>query len=125
MLGTSLQYVALRLLGEEIEGGDGAMLKAQQWILEHGGATATTAWGKFLLSVGDETFNFRKSIGSYYLNLYLMPLYQNYCRWLEYMNGQAAILWPQKHGYSLIFYHFIQVHVPSFSFVSNRTLLVF
>nr|XP_029122909.1 cycloartenol Synthase [Elaeis guineensis] len=51
MLGTSLQYVCLRLLGEEVEGGDGSMLKAQKWILDHGGATTTSAWGKFLLSM--------------------------------------------------------------------------
>ncbi|XP_026656493.2 cycloartenol Synthase-like [Phoenix dactylifera] len=51
MIGTSMSYVALRLLGEEPEGGDGAMLKARKWILDHGGATAISAWGKFALSM--------------------------------------------------------------------------
>lgn len=62
MLGTSFNYVCLRLLGQEAEGGDGAMLKARKWILDHGGATATSAWGKIVLSVGDEIFNFIKAI---------------------------------------------------------------
>ncbi|KAL6865277.1 hypothetical protein ACP4OV_016428 [Aristida adscensionis] len=51
MLGSSLTYVALRLLGECPEGGNAAMEKGQHWILDHGGATATPSWGKFWLSV--------------------------------------------------------------------------
>ncbi|KQJ93264.1 hypothetical protein BRADI_3g03497v3 [Brachypodium distachyon] len=51
MFGSVLTYVTLRLLGEEPDSGDGAMEIAQDWILGHGGATFTTSWGKFWLSV--------------------------------------------------------------------------
>nr|WRO65030.1 cucurbitadienol synthase [Neoalsomitra integrifoliola] len=46
-----LNYVALRLLGEDADGGQGAMPKGRRWILDHGGATAITSWGKLWLSV--------------------------------------------------------------------------
>ncbi|XP_040945836.1 cycloartenol synthase-like [Gossypium hirsutum] len=36
MFGTVLNYVSLRLLGEGVEGGEGAIEKAREWILEHG-----------------------------------------------------------------------------------------
>lgn len=55
MLSSALNYVALRLLGESPNGGDGAMEKSRKWILDHGGATFTAAWGKFWLTVGDIT----------------------------------------------------------------------
>ncbi|AQK78938.1 Cycloartenol synthase, partial [Zea mays] len=51
MLSSALNYVALRLLGESPNGGDGAMEKSRKWILDHGGATFTAAWGKFWLTV--------------------------------------------------------------------------
>ncbi|KAL1098774.1 hypothetical protein V6Z11_D05G120700 [Gossypium hirsutum] len=51
MFGTVLNYVSLRLLGEGAEGGEGAIEKAREWILEHGSATAITSWGKMWLSV--------------------------------------------------------------------------
>ncbi|CAA3021839.1 cycloartenol Synthase [Olea europaea subsp. europaea] len=51
MFGSVLNYVTLRLLGEEANDGDGAMEKGQKWILDHGGATAITSWGKMWLSV--------------------------------------------------------------------------
>lgn len=52
MFGSALNYVALRLLGEDADGGEGrAMTKARAWILGHGGATAITSWGKLWLSV--------------------------------------------------------------------------
>ena len=51
MFGTTLNYVTLRLLGEGAEDGKGAMEKACKWILDHGGATAITSWGKMWLSV--------------------------------------------------------------------------
>ncbi|XP_059456399.1 cycloartenol synthase-like [Corylus avellana] len=50
MFGTVLNYVTLRLLGEP-EDGLGAVEKARKWILDHGGATAITSWGKMWLSV--------------------------------------------------------------------------
>ena len=46
-----LCYVTLRLLGEGAFGVEGAMEKGQKWILDHGGATAITSWGKMWLSV--------------------------------------------------------------------------
>ncbi|KAE8796913.1 Parkeol synthase [Hordeum vulgare] len=51
MLGSSLNYVALRLLGEGPNGRDGAIEKGRNWILDHGGATFAPSWGKFWLSV--------------------------------------------------------------------------
>ena len=55
MLCTALNYVSLRLLGEEPEGGkDGAVAKARKWILDHGGVTMISTWGKYLLSVNDQ-----------------------------------------------------------------------
>ncbi|XP_022135121.1 probable oxidosqualene cyclase isoform X2 [Momordica charantia] len=51
MLCTTLSYVSLRLLGEEMDGGDGALGDARRWILDRGGATSIPSWGKFWLSV--------------------------------------------------------------------------
>ncbi|KAK8936182.1 Cycloartenol synthase [Platanthera zijinensis] len=51
MFGSVSSYVVLRLLGEEDEDGDGAVRKGREWILNHRGATYTTQWGKFWLSV--------------------------------------------------------------------------
>ncbi|XP_034607262.1 cycloartenol synthase isoform X3 [Setaria viridis] len=51
MFCTTLNYVTLRLLGEGPNGGDGAMKQGRNWILERGGATFTTSWGKFWLAV--------------------------------------------------------------------------
>ncbi|KDO62053.1 hypothetical protein CISIN_1g043885mg [Citrus sinensis] len=51
MLNTVLSYVGLRLLGERMDGGDGAIEKARKWILGRGGATYIPSWGKIWLSV--------------------------------------------------------------------------
>lgn len=51
MFGSVLNYVTLRLLGEGANDGQGAMERGRSWILEHGGATALTSWGKMWLSV--------------------------------------------------------------------------
>ncbi|GER49888.1 cycloartenol synthase [Striga asiatica] len=51
MFCTALNYVALRLLGEKIDGGDRSMQRARKWILDHGGATCIPSWGKCWLSV--------------------------------------------------------------------------
>ncbi|KAI3499676.1 hypothetical protein L1887_35481 [Cichorium endivia] len=51
MFGSALNYVTLRLLGEGPNDGEGAMEKGRTWILDHGGATSITSWGKFWLSV--------------------------------------------------------------------------
>jgi cycloartenol synthase len=51
MFCTVLSYVTLRLLGEEMDGGDGSMGKARKWVLDHGGATHIPSWGKMWLSV--------------------------------------------------------------------------
>ncbi|KOM54114.1 hypothetical protein LR48_Vigan10g000600 [Vigna angularis] len=51
MFGSVLSYVTLRLLGEGPNDGEGEMEKARDWILEHGGATHITSWGKMWLSV--------------------------------------------------------------------------
>lgn len=51
MFGTALNYVTLRLLGEGANDGERAIEKGRKWILDHGGATAITSWGKMWLSV--------------------------------------------------------------------------
>nr|GMD06509.1 beta-amyrin synthase isoform X2 [Ipomoea batatas] len=51
MIGSALNYVTLRLLGEEADDGEGAIARGRKWILEHGGATAIPSWGKIYLSV--------------------------------------------------------------------------
>ena len=51
MFGAALNYVTLRLLGGGAEDGSEAMEQARKWILDHGGATAITSWGKMWLSV--------------------------------------------------------------------------
>ncbi|XP_019197862.1 PREDICTED: cycloartenol Synthase-like [Ipomoea nil] len=51
MFGSVLSYVTLRLLGEGANDGDGAMEKGRKWILDHGGATHITSWGKMWLAV--------------------------------------------------------------------------
>ncbi|KAL6623586.1 hypothetical protein ACP70R_033465 [Stipagrostis hirtigluma subsp. patula] len=50
MFGSSLNYVALRLLGE-VRGHDDALAKGRGWILSHGSATAAPQWPKIWLSV--------------------------------------------------------------------------
>jgi squalene/oxidosqualene cyclase-like protein len=49
MLGTVLQYVALRLLGAESS--DPRIENAKKWIHANGGANYIPSWGKFYLSV--------------------------------------------------------------------------
>lgn len=51
MFGTALNYVSLRLLGEQVDGRDGAMEKARKWIIDRGGVTFIPSWGKLWLSV--------------------------------------------------------------------------
>ncbi|XP_008465722.2 beta-amyrin synthase-like isoform X3 [Cucumis melo] len=49
MLCTVLNYIALRLLGEEAD--KEACVKARNWILYHGGALYTPSWGKIWLAI--------------------------------------------------------------------------
>lgn len=49
MFGTVMQYVTLRILGEDLSNPD--LKRAQEWILNHGGAVKIPQWGKFYLSV--------------------------------------------------------------------------
>ena len=52
MFGSALSYIALRILGEGLEGGeDMAMAKGRNWILDHGGLVAIPSWGKFWVTV--------------------------------------------------------------------------
>ncbi|RZB65817.1 Cycloartenol synthase [Glycine soja] len=51
MFASALNYVTLRLLGEDIDGGEGAIEKARTWILDGGGATYIPSWGKLWLSM--------------------------------------------------------------------------
>ncbi|KAL6631026.1 hypothetical protein ACP70R_028366 [Stipagrostis hirtigluma subsp. patula] len=51
MFGSCLNYVALRLLGEDLNGKSDALTKARTWILSHGSATMAPQWAKIWLSV--------------------------------------------------------------------------
>ncbi|KAJ7543127.1 hypothetical protein O6H91_09G026000 [Diphasiastrum complanatum] len=53
MFGTVLNYVTLRLIGEELNknGESESLEKAHKWIQDHGGAIQIPTWGKFWLSV--------------------------------------------------------------------------
>ncbi|XP_023734438.1 dammarenediol II synthase isoform X2 [Lactuca sativa] len=51
MMGSALNYVALRLLGEGPDDGNYAVSRGRKWILDHGGATCIPSWGKLYLSV--------------------------------------------------------------------------
>ncbi|KAJ0946680.1 putative terpenoid cyclases/protein prenyltransferase alpha-alpha toroid [Helianthus annuus] len=48
MIGSALSYVALRILGEGEEDGDGAIARARKWIVDHGGASSIPSLGKGL-----------------------------------------------------------------------------
>ncbi|KAL8479841.1 hypothetical protein ACS0TY_026693 [Phlomoides rotata] len=51
MIGSALNYVGLRLLGEGPDNGNDAVSRGRLWILDHGGATAIPSWGKVYLSI--------------------------------------------------------------------------
>ncbi|KAK7272775.1 hypothetical protein RJT34_29606 [Clitoria ternatea] len=52
MFGSTLSYIALRILGEGPDDGeDMAMTKGRKWILDHGGLVAIPSWGKFWVTV--------------------------------------------------------------------------
>ncbi|XP_065879219.1 beta-amyrin synthase 1-like [Euphorbia lathyris] len=59
MLCTTLNYISLRLLGQQLrdqgegegEGENNGVAKGRKWILDHGGAINTQTWGKIYLSV--------------------------------------------------------------------------
>lgn len=49
MFGTVLNFLGLRLLGEDLS--DKATLSGKDWIQNHGGAQSIPPWGKFYLSI--------------------------------------------------------------------------
>ncbi|CAM0914184.1 unnamed protein product [Alopecurus aequalis] len=51
MLGSCLNYTALRLLGEMLDDNNDALKKGRAWIICHGTATAVPQWGKIFLSI--------------------------------------------------------------------------
>nr|XP_043619471.1 dammarenediol II synthase-like [Erigeron canadensis] len=51
MMGSTLNYISLRLLGEGADDKNGAVSRGRKWILDHGGATSISSWGKIYLSV--------------------------------------------------------------------------
>ncbi|KAJ9189945.1 hypothetical protein P3X46_001190 [Hevea brasiliensis] len=52
MFCTVLNYICMRILGQGRNGGrDNACERGRQWILDHGGATAISSWGKTWLSI--------------------------------------------------------------------------
>ncbi|KAL8479845.1 hypothetical protein ACS0TY_026695 [Phlomoides rotata] len=50
MIGSALNYVGLRLLGQGPDDGNDAVSRGRLWILDHGGATGIPSWGKVYLS---------------------------------------------------------------------------
>ncbi len=78
MFGTVMQYVTLRILGESLENPD--MQRAQQWIIDHGGAIKIPQWGKFYLSV----LNVYKWEG----NDALLPEMWKFPRWVPFHPGK-------------------------------------
>ncbi|CAN6707541.1 unnamed protein product [Malus baccata var. baccata] len=105
MFGTALNYVTLRLLGEVAVDGQGAIELACKWILDHGGVTAITSWGKMWLSrfVGPIT----PTIRSLRKELYAVPYHEvdwNNARnlYLYYPHPMVQdILWGSLHYSSL------------------------
>lgn len=78
MFGTVLQYVALRILGEDKDSEE--LRKARNWILENGGATGVPSWGKFYLSVlGVYEW---KGNNSLFPEMWLLP------KWLPFYPGK-------------------------------------
>ncbi|OAY52730.1 lupeol synthase isoform X1 [Manihot esculenta] len=52
MFGTVLNYICMRILGEERDGGkENACERGRRWILDHGGAIGIPSWGKTWLSI--------------------------------------------------------------------------
>lgn len=51
MMGSVISYVALRLLGQGADDGNGAVASGRKWILDQGGAVGSPSWGKLYLSV--------------------------------------------------------------------------
>lgn len=49
MFGTVMQYVSLRISG--VDRNNAALIKAKNWIQQHGGAIGIPSWGKFYLSL--------------------------------------------------------------------------
>ncbi|RCV09875.1 hypothetical protein SETIT_2G064700v2 [Setaria italica] len=51
MFGTCMNYITLRLLGEEPNDKNNALAKGRAWILSHGGAASLPQWGKIWCSI--------------------------------------------------------------------------
>ncbi|OMO52906.1 Prenyltransferase/squalene oxidase [Corchorus capsularis] len=52
MFCTSLNYICMRLLGVEPDGGlDNACERARKWIFDHGGITTSASWGKTWMAI--------------------------------------------------------------------------
>ena len=95
MFGTVMQFVALRLLGADRN--EQSIIRARQWIKEHGGATYLAPWGKFYLSIlGCYPW---KGIDSLLPELWLLP------RWLpfhpaNYWNHTRLVYLPMSYCYA-------------------------
>ena len=54
MMGSALNYIALRILGEGPPADDddySAIARGRKWVLDHGGATSIPSWGKVFIAV--------------------------------------------------------------------------
>ncbi|KAJ8445210.1 LOW QUALITY PROTEIN: hypothetical protein Cgig2_024416 [Carnegiea gigantea] len=124
MFGTTLSYIALRLLGEGPNGGEeNAVARGRQWILEHGGAIGVPSWGKFWL-----TYIFLKTepvFKSYQINIPpFTPVFLGIATYLVCTNGKGATPCPQSSGYSPKSLPYIQVS-NSLPFVTLFSLYIF
>lgn len=110
MFGSVLTYVTLRLLGEGANDGNGSMEKGRDWILNHGGATAITSWGKMWLSVQTRPL--------YCFSCGLLLVHYTQCmlifiplrfRYLGSLNGLETIHCLLRYGFFPTFFQSIQV----------------
>ncbi|KAL9420027.1 hypothetical protein AB3S75_037740 [Citrus x aurantiifolia] len=87
MFGSVLNYVTLRLLGEGANDGRGAMEIGRSWILEHGGATALTSWGKMWLSVlGAFEWSGNNPLPpEIWLLPYILPFHPGFCAFVHFL----------------------------------------
>ena len=69
MIGSALCYVALSILGEGPDSGNGAVARARKWILDNGGATGIPSWGKTYLSVC--VYTYKRTYIYIYIYIYI------------------------------------------------------
>ncbi|KAJ8753257.1 hypothetical protein K2173_017875 [Erythroxylum novogranatense] len=106
MFGTVLNYVTLRFLGEGANGGEGAMERGRNWILDHGGATYITSCGQmWLLVLGGFEWSGNSLLPpEIWLLLYILPFHPGrmWCHcWMVYL--PMSYLYGKRKIYTIRF----------------------